>query len=246
MVDIFNSRLSRIGVGIYMKESKQIPSKEWFLITGLLLFNLVPFLGGAIRIFGILGGASITSENERFMAMPVPILLHIISSLIFGLIGSFQFVPNIRERHRYWHRRAGKFIAISGLLSALSGLWMTLFYPAAANDGDALFYVRLFIAPTMAVCILIAIYYVARKKYHQHGNWMVRAYALALGAGTQVFTHLGYMIVIGTPFGPSRDAMMTLGWLINIIFAEWLILRGRGNMHSLTLNFAESRYVEKS
>ncbi|MCZ8154723.1 MAG: DUF2306 domain-containing protein [Leptospira sp.] len=221
-------------------DQKRIPKKEILWITGLLLFNVVPFLGGAIRILDIFGGVEISPENERFMAMPIPIFLHIISSLLFGILGSFQFLPHIRKYHHSWHRKAGKVIAISGLISALTGLWMTIVYPAAKNDGPTLFYVRLFIAPAMAVCLLMAIFALAKKNFHEHGDWMVRAYALALGAGTQVFTHIGFMLIIGIPAGPSRDAMMALGWLINIVFAEFWIMHRRGNKNSSALNFNES------
>jgi hypothetical protein len=54
---------------------------------------------------------------------------------------------------------------------------------------------------------------------------MVRAYAIALGAGTQVFTHLPWVLLVGTPGGYPRDAMMATGWLINVAVAEWFLRR---------------------
>jgi hypothetical protein len=53
---------------------------------------------------------------------------------------------------------------------------------------------------------------------------MTRAYALALGAGTQIFTEgfgepiLGTGVLIG-------DLLKGAGWLINLAVAEWIIRR---------------------
>ncbi|MEO0561544.1 MAG: hypothetical protein AAF125_05500, partial [Chloroflexota bacterium] len=54
----------------------------------------------------------------------------------------------------------------------------------------------------------------------------LRAYALAMGAGTQVFTHMPWFILHGTatPDELSRAIMMGAGWLINIVIAEWVIM----------------------
>jgi hypothetical protein len=56
---------------------------------------------------------------------------------------------------------------------------------------------------------------------------MTRAYALALGAGTQVFTQ-----GLGTPiFGTdatTHDLLLGAGWVINLAVAEYVIrTRGR-------------------
>ena len=57
---------------------------------------------------------------------------------------------------------------------------------------------------------------------------MTRAYAIGLGAGTQVLTHLPWFIfATGKPGEGPRAVMMGAGWLINILFAEWIIRRRR-------------------
>jgi hypothetical protein len=55
---------------------------------------------------------------------------------------------------------------------------------------------------------------------------MTRAYAIGLGAGTQVFTHLPYFMLIGLHPGElPRGVMMGAGWIINVAVAEWIIRR---------------------
>jgi hypothetical protein len=56
---------------------------------------------------------------------------------------------------------------------------------------------------------------------------MIRAYALGMGAGTQVFTHLPWFLLVGTPRGLARDSLMAAGWLINVFVAERVVRRPR-------------------
>jgi hypothetical protein len=53
---------------------------------------------------------------------------------------------------------------------------------------------------------------------------MMRAYALGLGAGTQVLTHLPWFLLVdGKPGELPRAVMMGAGWAINVVVAEWII-----------------------
>jgi hypothetical protein len=68
---------------------------------------------------------------------------------------------------------------------------------------------------------------VASLRHHEyaaHGDWMLRGYALGMGAGTQVLTHLPWLVFVGgTPGEASRAVMMGLAWIINAIVAEFVI-----------------------
>jgi hypothetical protein len=54
---------------------------------------------------------------------------------------------------------------------------------------------------------------------------MIRAYAIGLGAGTQAFTHLPWLLLVGQPGVGTRAILMDAGWVINLVFAEWIIRR---------------------
>jgi hypothetical protein len=57
---------------------------------------------------------------------------------------------------------------------------------------------------------------------------MLRGYAIGMGAGTQVLTHLPWFILAeGRPGEGPRAIMMTAGWVINVAIAEWVIRRAR-------------------
>ena len=56
---------------------------------------------------------------------------------------------------------------------------------------------------------------------------MIRGYAIGMGAGTQVLTHLPWFIFVnGTPGEGPRTVMMGSAWVINVLVAEWVIRRG--------------------
>jgi hypothetical protein len=54
---------------------------------------------------------------------------------------------------------------------------------------------------------------------------MMRGYAIGLGAGTQVFTHVPWFLLFGTPDELTRAILMGAGWVINLVVAEWVIRR---------------------
>ena len=58
----------------------------------------------------------------------------------------------------------------------------------------------------------------------RHQAWMTRAYALALGAGTQVFT-LGIGKALFGTSALAYDLGLGAGWAINLAVAEYVIRR---------------------
>ena len=73
----------------------------------------------------------IAPENARFFDEPVSVVIHIATSLTFNILGALQFSPGLRRSRPHWHRIIGRLLVLPGFASALSGLWMTLFYPNA-------------------------------------------------------------------------------------------------------------------
>lgn len=75
----------------------------------------------------------------------------------------------------------------------------------------------------MLVSSLLALSAIRQRDFTAHGQWMIRAYAIGLGAGTQVFTHLPWLpLVQRTPGEMPRAVMMGAGWIINVVVAEWI------------------------
>ncbi|MEO7085110.1 MAG: DUF2306 domain-containing protein [Gemmatimonadaceae bacterium] len=189
----------------------------------LVLLSLVPAIAGTARLAELASGAKVTAANARFFAMPLPVILHILTVIPFSILGAFQFAPALRRRRRNWHRAAGKVLVVCGIVAALTGLWMTQFYPWPQGDGRGLYVLRILFGSAMAMSIIVSIDAIRRRDFVSHGAWMMRGYAIGMGAGTQVLTHLPWLILVGKPGESMRAVLMGAGWIINLIVAERII-----------------------
>ena len=142
---------------------------------------------------------------------------------MYAVAGAFQFPARLRRGHRVWHRRAGRVLVGAGLGVAGSGLWMTLFYPAAPG-GDLLWTVRLVVGSATAASLVLGFVAIRRRDVAAHRAWMIRAYALAVAAGTQAFTQGVGEGVFGIS-DLSTGLSVSSGWLVNAAVAEWIIRR---------------------
>lgn len=210
-------------------------SSKW-LIAALLVLSAVPLAAGAFRLTELAVGAEITPDNARFFASPLPVVLHILSASVYAILGAFQFSTELRRRRPGWHRAAGRILVLCGLLAGLSGLWLTLFYPRPDGSGELLYAFRLLFGSAMVVSILLGFATILRGDVTRHRAWMIRGYAIGLGAGTQVLTHLAGVLIIGPPGELSGALLMGAGWVINLIVAEWAIRkRPQGRLSHLML-----------
>jgi uncharacterized membrane protein len=209
-------------------QKSRIPAKGhsvWWLVAALLVLSAIPVAAGAFRLNQLAGNPEITPANARFVTAPLPVVLHIIAAGVYAVLGAFQFVPGLRKRRNNWHRIAGWIVIPSGLIVALSGLWMTLFYSWPAGDGVLLYGLRLLFGSAMLIAILLGIAAIRRRDFARHGDWMARGYAIGLGAGTQVFTLAVGEAIAGPPDELRRALLMGAAWVINLAVAEWAIRR---------------------
>jgi uncharacterized membrane protein len=196
-----------------------------WVVAALILLSAIPLAGGAHRLSQLAGGTAITPANARFFASPLPVVLHIVSVSLYAILGAFQFVPGLRRRRHAWHRIAGWILIPCGLIVALSGLWMTLFYPWPVGDGAILYGLRLLFGSAMLLSILRGIAAIWQRDFAAHGDWMLRGYAIGMGAGTQALTLMAGEMIAGRPDELRRALLMGAGWLINLAVAEWIIRR---------------------
>ncbi|MFC7482451.1 DUF2306 domain-containing protein [Luedemannella flava] len=134
--------------------------RQWPVPAALILLAAVPVIAGAARVTQLSAGAEITPDNARFFASPVPVVAHIVSATVFCVLGALQFVPSLRRRP--WHRISGRFVLPCGLVSALSGLWMTAFYPKPPHD-ELLNVLRFGFGGGMVACLLLGFAAVRRR-----------------------------------------------------------------------------------
>lgn len=208
------------------KGTARRPSTGWPTAAGLLALLAVPLTFGGLRLAQLAGGPAVLPD-ERFPELPFALVIHIVAAAVYGLGGLAQFLPRFRRRHARWHRRAGRVIAAAGLLVGLSAAWMTLVYPAQPGTGAALFVLRLVASTALVLFIGLGVTAARRRDLATHRAWMIRAYAIGVAAGTQVFTEgiggalLGDGVVAG-------DLSKGAAWLLNLAVAE-AVIRARGS-----------------
>jgi uncharacterized membrane protein len=196
---------------------------SWRVLAALLVLSLIPLVSGALRLVEIAGGPGLLPANPRIASSPAPLVLHVIGASVYVVLGVFQFSAGLRRRRPNWHRRSGRVAAAAGLVVAGSGLWMTLFY-VDGPGGSLLWAVRLLVSTLTAAFIVLGFTAIRRHQVNAHRAWMIRAYALAVGAGTQAFTEGIGEAVLGVN-DLSKALSMTAAWAINAAIAEWAIRR---------------------
>jgi uncharacterized membrane protein len=213
---------NELGKPASQKTKAPSGSATW-LVIALIMLAAIPLAAGAFRLTQLAGGAEITPANARFFASPLPVVLHIVSAAVFAVLGAFQFAPTFRRRRPGWHRAAGRLVVLCGLLVGLSGLWMTLFYSWPKGDGALLYALRLLFGSAMVVSIVVGFTAIRRGDVRRHRAWMLRGYAIGLGAGTQALTLAVGTVILGPPSELSRALLMGAAWVINLAVAEWAI-----------------------
>lgn len=200
---------------------RTVPS--WRRPVALIALSLIPLVAGSLRLLEVGGGPQLLPANPRIDASPAPVVVHVLAAAGYALFGAFQFAARFRRRHRDWHRRTGRVLVGAGLLVAGSGLWMTLFY-AGAPGGNLLWGVRLVVGSAMGATLVLGFAAIRRRDVAAHRAWMIRAYALGTGAGTQALTEGVGEALFGT--GDLSTALsVTAGWVVNAIVAEYAIRR---------------------
>ncbi len=214
---------------------------SWPVPLALVVLSLIPVIAGSLRLLDIAGGPQLLPTNPRIDAFPAPVVVHVLAAALYAFLGAFQFSARLRRRRPGWHRKSGRILVGAGLLVAGSGLWMTLFY-AGAPGGDLLWGIRLVVGSAMAAFIVLGFTAIRRRDIRAHRAWMIRAYALGVGAGTQAVTEgIGEALMGAADL--NKAVSLGSGWVINAVVAEWVIRRPsvRRVAHARQANRARTR-----
>lgn len=195
---------------------------QWLVAVLLVLLSAIPIAVGVFVLVELAAG-HVRPETVRHIASPAPVVLHVVSAAAFAIFGAFQFVAALRRRFPGWHRGAGRLLLACGLVAGLSGMWITLFYARLPDTNDLLFVIRLVFSSAMIVFIALGFLAIRRRDVANHHAWMMRAYAIGLGAGTQALVFMVVEMVAGRPDQLGKALLMGIAWGINLAVAEYLI-----------------------
>jgi uncharacterized membrane protein len=215
-------RTTRTAAPRLVPPRRRVPT--WRVPLALVALSLIPVIAGSVRLTDLSTGSTHMPQDAHHPDMPVALIVHIVSATVYSLIGAFQFSAGLRRRHARWHRAAGRVLVATGLAVALSALWLTLTYPTEAGTGPVLYWSRLLFGLAMIACLVLGFRSVRARKFQSHRAWMIRAYALGLGAGTQVVTIGLAEATLGTST-VVIDVATAAGWAVNLAVAEAIVRR---------------------
>jgi Predicted membrane protein (DUF2306) len=148
--------------------------------------------------------------------------IHVFSSIFTLLAGFTQFSAYFLKHYRKWHKRIGRFYAYNILLVNFpSGMIMAVY----ANG-----HLPSKIAFVILDCLwfwftLKGVLAIRKKDTRAHHRFMIRSYALTCSA----ITLRMWKIILLNTFDIDADTLYTIdawmGFVPNLLFAEWLIRR---------------------
>ena len=220
-----------------------LTAREWTTLCLIVLFSSVPAFGGVLRFAELVGGPSVLPGNPRALSDPWPVIIHVSGSFLFCIAGALQFLPSLRRRRPILHRVIGRITVVGGLLSASSGLWMTISFAfPEALQGSLLFSTRIVLGIAMLGLLGWAVIAVRAGRHRTHAASMVRAYAIGQGASTQALLGVTWIAIFGVePAGFLRDCFMVFCWALNLLAAEVLIRLFFAKPHPSNRSLSETR-----
>lgn len=195
----------------------------------LFLLALVPVLIGGLILasmyFGLSNDFNKPSDILRRDSYPWAIIGHIIGGTAMLMLGFTQFSATLRRRFPTFHRWVGRGLVAAGAWFALSSFVMNA--SAQAQADSALYNAAQHVMAVIFLTVLtLGIRAARQRRFADHRAWMMRCYAITLGAATQTILLLPVFLLTGEPpTGLLVDLVFISAWVVNLTVAEWVIRR---------------------
>lgn len=189
----------------------------------LLVLTAIPIITAIVRVYEIPAGA-LPRDAERFMAVPWAMFFHALGGALFGILGPLQFARALRNRFGRLHRITGRVFVLAGLFMGLSSLRLLWEFPESASWPVS--FARLLAGAALVGTLIAAVVFARARNIPRHRAWMIRAYAIGMGAAAVSLMFFPIFVVTGSPpVGVLADLLFVLSWVINLAIAEWVIRR---------------------
>lgn len=195
-----------------------------FVVLAALFFGtLLTIVLALVQVVQIPLGA-LPEDSQHLSAAPVWHFMHVLGGATFGILGPIQFSRVLMRKYGLLHRIMGRVFVAAGAMISLSSLGLLWHFPGtnsvAVSSGRLLFGIAL------GVALAIAMQAIYKGNFNRHRNWMIRAYAIGIGATavSMVFFPI-YAITGEPPMGLAADIVFLGSWAACIVFAEGLVRR---------------------
>ena len=207
---------------------KRIFQRPMILALMLFLATFIPIISAPLRMFQIITD-QLPADAIRFNAVPWALFLHSLGGMIFGLLGPIQFSGAVKNRFGKFHRISGRIFVVAGMMLALSALRLLVEFPNGSTW--VLVTARAVAGLGLMATLTLALTAIMNRNIAQHRNWMIRAYAIGMGAATIAFIQLPIFLIRGKALeGYFADSLFVLSWIINLTIAELVIRHVRAKI----------------
>jgi uncharacterized membrane protein len=169
-----------------MPVSKRSAGFVWAAVIFLIVIGVAAVTRRSVVLFwpGHLGSGSSSPAaalDAGFARHRALTLAHILVGGLFLVLASLQFVSSIRRKHLQLHRWMGRILVACGLIIGVSALVMSYKMNIGGPNESA---ATTLFAIVFLICLIKAYLHIRRKEPARHREWMIRAYAVALGVAT--------------------------------------------------------------
>lgn len=79
--------------------------------------------------------------------------------------------------------------------------------------------------PLWALFLVLGYRAIRRRDMRRHRAWMIRAFAVAMPAGTLIFIFAPFLLVLGEVSPTLDESIQSGAWVVHLLVAEYLIRR---------------------
>ncbi len=198
------------------------------MITSTLGWVAIVLSVIALLVFGAIRMALMTQDpppadafDVRYVQHPWVALLHIVPGLLFLTLAPLQFVARIRQRRISIHRGLGRILVICAAITGMGALVVNFLFPAFGGISTQA--ATVFFSVIFLFSLAKAFRHIRRKEVRLHREWMIRTFALAMGAASiRIFIPL-LLLLTGLGLEEVFGASFWLGFGVNLLIAEvWI------------------------
>ncbi len=150
---------------------------------------------------------------------------HVIFGLLATLIGPFQFVRKIRNKHLKLHRRMGQIYLICVLIAAGFAIYLAL-----SSAVTRMYTIGLCVVASLWIISALRAYHLVRnRRIKRHKQWMARNYVITLFFITFMFIFdLLEALGVGTHDG-NLTILAWMAWIVPLAVTEVVLRTRQGN-----------------
>ena len=197
---------------------------RWAVPIALWALGLAILTNAVVRV-GQLTASSVPADFDtpHYLDHLPLIMIHLVPGVLFVLLGPLQFSGHIRRRWPAFHRISGRIWAVCGLLLGTAGVVMNEWFPPVG--GPLKYWSTHFFGVALVGCIIVGMAAIFKGRVDTHRRWMLRAFAIGLAPSTQRLLFFPVFAATGRIDDYTIDVVMSVGWIINGVVAEWILRR---------------------